>query len=164
MLEFLQWLQLTGWATALRSSHYVYPLVLWLHVIGIGMFGGAILVTDLRLLGMILRNTSAASVISSLRPVKHIGMTLVAICGISMFASKAEEYYYNVFFHIKVGLFLLVILHAFAFRSSVYRAAEPGKNARLAAIVSIILWVCLIIAGRAIGYVEAPFDKIHASI
>ena len=55
MLEFAQWIQSTGWATYLRISGFVYPAILSTHLTGIALFGGAILATDLRLLGVVLQ-------------------------------------------------------------------------------------------------------------
>ena len=51
LLSFAQWIQFTGFFTALRGSAYVYPIVMSLHMVGIAFFGGMVLMTDLRLLG-----------------------------------------------------------------------------------------------------------------
>ena len=92
-------IQFTGWATYLRSSAYTYPIVLSTHLTGIALFGGAILVTDLRLLGAVLRNQPVADVVDQLRWPKRIGFLIVATCGFLLASAKAEEYYYNVFLH-----------------------------------------------------------------
>ena len=52
LLSFAQWIQLTGFFTALRGSAYVYPIVMSLHMVGIAFFGGMVLMTDMRLLGL----------------------------------------------------------------------------------------------------------------
>jgi hypothetical protein len=39
----------------------------------------------------------------------------------------------------------------------------PGR-AKLAAALSLILWTGMVIAGRGIGYIEPPLDKIHAKV
>ena len=46
LLAFAQWVQTTGWATALRGSWYVYPIILSLHLSGIAVFGAMILTVD----------------------------------------------------------------------------------------------------------------------
>jgi hypothetical protein len=88
-----------------------------------------------------------------------------------MAGSKAEEYYYNPFFRTKMTLLALVGVHALIFRRSVYRntaaldaAPRIPLQAKLAASLSLILWTGLVIAGRGIGYIEPPFDKIHARL
>ena len=58
LLSFAQWIQLTGFFTALRGSAYVYPIVMSLHMVGIAFFGGMVLMTDMRLLGWAMRKRS----------------------------------------------------------------------------------------------------------
>src|SRR5438477_6000525 len=166
VLEFAQWIQSTDWASTLRASAYLYPAVLSTHLAGIALFGGAILVTDLRLLGVVLRGTSVSDVVNQLRWPKRIGFLIVATCGFLLASSKAEEYYYNTFFRIKLTLLVLVAVHALAFRGSVYNNAAaldqarriPGK-AKLAAALSLLLWTSIACVGRGIGYIEPPLDK-----
>lgn len=171
LLSFVQWLQATGFFTALRGSADVYPIVLSLHMLGIAFFGGMILMTDLRLLGWAMRNRSISDVVDRLRVPKRWGLLLIATCGILMFGSKAEEYYYNVFFRVKLMLFALLVVHALAFYRGVYadpaaldRSPHVPANAKIAAALSILLWASVACCGRGIGYIEPPLDKIHAQI
>ena len=166
------WVQSTPFFTELRLSSYVYPAVLSGHVTGIALGGGMILASDLRLLGIAFRQRPVGDIIDRLRIPKRIAFVLVASCGLLMLGSKAEEYYFNVFFRTKLLLLALVAVHALAFRRGVYgNCAEldrtlfgtgrlPAK-ARLAGSFSLLLWLGLVIAGRGIGYIDAPLD-IHA--
>jgi hypothetical protein len=171
ILDFAQWIQSTGWATYLRTSVYSYPTILSSHLAGIGMFAGAILVTDLRLLGVALRNHPVSEVIDRLRWPKRVGFLIVATCGLLLAGSKAEEYYYNSFFRAKLALLVLVAVHALVFRGSVYKNATaldgakrmPG-TAKLAAALSLLLWISIACVGRGIGYIEPPLDKLHAGV
>ena len=171
LLSFAQWIQFTTLFTALRGSANVYPIVLSLHMIGIAFFGGMILMTDLRLLGLALRKRSIAEVINQFRMPKRWGLLLTATCGILMAGSKAEEYYYNAFFRTKLILFALVIVQEIVFYRSIYadpavldRAPSIPGNAKLAAAISMLLWASIACCGRGIGYIEPPLDKIHAQI
>ncbi|MCU1334803.1 MAG: putative rane protein [Bryobacterales bacterium] len=169
VLEFAQWIQNTEWATTIRMSAYLYPTILSTHLTGIALFGGAILITDLRLLGAIMRNQPVSDVVNQLRVPKRIGFLIVATCGFLLASSKAEEYYYNAFFRTKLTLLVLVAVHALVFRSGVYNNTAaldqakrmPGK-ATLAAALSLVLWISIACAGRGIGYIEPPLDKLHA--
>ena len=170
-LEFAQWLQGTGWATYIRMSAYLYPTILSSHLTGIALFAGAILTTDLRLLGVVLRNQPVADVVDQLRWPKRIGFLIVATCGVLLASAKAEEYYYNIFFRMKLTLFVLVLVHALVFRGGVYNNAAaldqaprmPGK-AKLAAALSLLLWLSIACVGRGIGYIEPPLEKLHAAL
>ena len=127
--------------------------------------------TDLRLLGVVLRDQPVSDVVNQLRWPKRIGFLIVATCGSLLASSKAEEYYYNIFFRIKLTLFVLVAVHALAFHGSVYNNPAaldqakrmPGK-AKLAAALSLLLWISIACVGRGIGYIEPPLDKLHAAL
>jgi hypothetical protein len=171
LLSFAQWIQFTTVFTALRGSANVYPIVMSLHMVGIALFGGMILLTDLRLLGWAMRKRSIADVLEQLRVPKRWGLVLTATCGILMAGSKAEEYYYNAFFRTKLILFALVLVQELVFYRSVYanpaaldRAPGVPANAKLAAALSLFLWTSIACCGRGIGYIEPPLDKIHAQI
>jgi hypothetical protein len=122
-----------------------------------------IVATDLRLLGWGLRASSIADVIGGLRWPKRIGFLLAATCGFLLFSSKAEEYYYNAYFRIKIFLLILVAVHALVFRRSVYgnpagldgATALPAR-AKLAAALSLLLWLGILCCGRYIGYLPTP--------
>ena len=169
-LSFAQWIQATDFFTYLRGSAYAYPIVLGLHMVTLAMFGGMILMTDLRLLGMAMRSRSVSDVMDQLRMTKRWGLVIMITLGILLAGCKAEEYYYNIFFRLKLMMFALLIIHAVAFRRSVYqRAAEIDKagfipgNAKLAAALSLVLWIATACMGRGIGYIDPPFG-IHASL
>jgi uncharacterized membrane protein len=171
ILSFAQFIQNTAFFTELRGSGYVYPIILSLHMVAIALFGGMILMTDMRLLGWGMRGYSVSDVVDQFRASKRIGFLLIVTCGILMACCKAEEYYYNRWFHLKLGLLVLVGLHALIFRGSVYRkaaaldpAAPPPAGAKLAAVVSLLLWTGIACAGRGIGYIEPPLEKIHAAL
>jgi len=168
LLSFAQWVQFTGLFTALRQSHQAYPIVLTLHMTGLAMFGAMVLVTDLRLLGVFMRNIPVSEVVNQLRVPKRVGLVFIATCGILLAGSKAEEYYYNAFFRTKLILFALLVVHALVFRrvyadpSKLDTARETPLSAKLAGSLSLLLWTCVLIAGRGIGYIDPNLDLIHA--
>ena len=154
--------------TELRGSGIVYPTVLSLHMVALAFFGAMILITDLRLLGYGLKTYPVAKLIDKLRTLKYVGFTIMIICGLLLFGSKAEEYYYNIFFRYKMLILALILIHGAIFRSSVYRngaaldASGITGQAKLAASLSLILWISIAICGRGIGYVEPNLSILHA--
>lgn len=164
ILELFRWIQDTAPMTAFRESALVYPIVMTGHLTGMALFGGMIAITDLRLLGWAMRSTSIQDVVEQLRLWKRIGFVLVVGCGAMLLGSKAELYYYNPFYWTKMALLMLVGVHAFVFRS-VYRNPAaldsapkvPGK-AKLAACLSLLIWIGLVTAGRSIAYWDVPED------
>jgi uncharacterized membrane protein len=162
ILEIFQWVQSTSLASSLRGSALVYPIVMSGHLTGMGLFGGMIAITDARLLGLAMRKYPIADIVNQLRVWKRIGGVLVITCGALLLASKAEFYYYNPFYWTKMALLLLVGVHAFVFRSvysnpeALDAAAKIPTKAKVAACISLLLWICLVTAGRSIGYYDLP--------
>lgn len=166
-----QYLQSADIATALRESQLMYPIVMFGHLAGMGLFGGMILMTDLRLLGIGMKSFTITETVKALRPWKHLGITLVATCGFFLAWAKAERYLGNPYFQIKLTLLFLIICHSIFFRKSVYRNTEeldklpqvPGK-AKAAAILSIVMWIGVVAAGRWIAYYEPPKSDTTATV
>jgi hypothetical protein len=170
LLSLTQWIENLGPFAALRAASYPYPIVLALHLTAISLFAGTILLTDLRLLGWALRDCPVAEVVERLRWPKRIGFVAAATVGLFLFCSKAEEYYYNVFFRTKLTLFALIAIHAMVFHGVYGRPAELDRaphmpaRAKVAASLSVLLWLSIIGAGRAIGYVPARFGLHYSKI
>jgi len=83
--------------------------------------------------------------------------------------SEAGKYYGNPYFWTKMALLELLIVHSLVFRRSVYRntaqldrAEVMPSQAKLAAALSLILWIGVVTAGRMIGYYEGPVPLADA--
>ncbi len=169
IMQFAIWIENLALFSDIRGSGYEYPILLSLHLVGLAFFGGLILITDLRLLGWLLRDQPIASVVNALRWPKRIGFLWVATCGFLLGMSKAEGYFLNTFFQLKMTFLFLVFLHAMIFRPLVYNHPEeldrtpqiPGR-AKLAAALSLVLWIGILSFGRGIGYLNSP-SGLHYS-
>jgi hypothetical protein len=156
-------IQSIGFLTDIRESGLTYPVIMATHLCCIAAFGGMILMTDLRLLGLALKNYSMADVVNALRMWKRIGFVIMVTCGVLLGSSEAVKYSINPFFWAKMTLLALVGVHALIFRPSVYnhpeeldRAPEIPRVAKVAASLSLVLWAGLVVMGRLIGYYEPP--------
>ena len=152
-------IQELGPMIALRESTLMYPVVMSTHLACIAAFGGMILMTDLRLLGVALRDYTVTEVVKGLRPWKHAGLTLMLAAGLALGTSEADKYYPNGFFWTKMTLLGLTGVHALVFRRSVYhnteeldRAPALPTAAKVAAITSMLLWASIATFGRLIAY------------
>jgi Family of unknown function (DUF6644) len=171
LFPLFHWLHYTEFATAIRESELVYPIVLTLHLASIAVFGGMILMTDLRLLGITMKSRPIAEVVASWRITKRVGFVIMVTCGILLGSAKAELYYPNPFFWTKMTLLALVGVHALVFRGNVYKkAAEfdqmprvPGR-AKAAAVLSLLLWSGLVCMGRWIAYWEPKKEQAASHV
>lgn len=152
--------------TFIRESGLEYPIIMSTHLTCIAIFGGLIVITDLRLLGWAFQDKPVADVVNGLRWWKRVGFVIMVSMGFMLFGSKATEYYPNPFFWAKMSCLVLVLIHAIIFRPSVYNHPEildalpviPGR-AKTAGALSLIIWTALLCNGRLIGYWEPPQQK-----
>jgi hypothetical protein len=168
ILSFFQWLQSTDFMTFIRESGLTYPVIMSTHLTCIAVFGGMIVITDLRMLGVILQERPIADVVNGLRWWKRLGFVIMASMGIMLAGSKAVDYYPNPYFWTKMSLLALIAIHALIFRPGVYNHPEEldaspviPSRAKAAAALSLVLWTSVVCAGRLIGYYEPPSQKGH---
>jgi hypothetical protein len=159
LLSFCQWLESTRPAAALRDSVWVFNLTETAHTLGIVFVAGSIMLLDLRLLGLGLKRESVSEVVSRTVPRTLWGFGLMVITGSCLFSAEAVKLYHSPAFRIKLLLLSLAGLNALVFHLTVYRHAADWDlsptappRARFAGLLSLILWMCIIAAGRAIAY------------
>jgi hypothetical protein len=163
--EISHQIQSVEFLTYIRESGYTYPMILSTHLATIAVFGGMILMTDLRILGFAMREVPVSEVYGQLRRWKQVGFVIMVTMGLLLATSEMDKYYGNPYFQMKICLLLLVAVHAIVFRKSVYgdtealdRAPQMPTVARVAAISSLVLWIGIASCGRWIAYYE-PKDK-----
>ena len=168
--QISQAIQNTAYFTALRESGLPYPIILSSHLATIAVFGGLILMTDLRLLGVAMTNIPASVVVARTRPWKIAGLLIMLTLGVHLGGAKLHDYYNNPYFLLKMTLLLMVAVHAFAFRRSVYRNPEALDDpkglppaAKVAAVLSMVIWLGILSCGRWIAYWEPPESKPPAA-
>jgi hypothetical protein len=158
-MPIAQSIQSIGFLATFSESVLAYPIVLSIHLACIALFGGMILATDLRLLGLTFKSLTITDVVTSLRPWKRVGGTIMIAMGLLLAASEAEKYALNPFFWTKMIILGLIGVHALIFRPIVYSKTEeldlalviPTK-AKVAAILSLVLWTTMFVMGRLIAY------------
>ena len=108
LASFAQWLAHRDWAEDLSGSPNAFPIILATHLTCIAIFGGMILMTDLRLLGWVLPGIPVSDFVQKLRPIKWVGFVIMVSCGASLAGSEANKYYINPFFWMKISLLALI--------------------------------------------------------
>jgi hypothetical protein len=162
-LSIAESIQSIGFLTDFRESEYVYPVVMTTHLACIAFFGGMILMTDLRLLGLAMTDRSLGEVVAKFRIWKRIGFCIMVTMGALLASSEAVKYAPNPFFWAKMTCLALVGVHALIFRPLVYNNTEKidrsptmPLQAKLAGALSLLLWFSVLSFGRLIGYYEGP--------
>ncbi len=152
-------IQSIGFLTAFSESVLAYPIVLSIHLTCIALFGGMILMTNLRLLGLNFTGLTITEMVTSLRPWKRLGVIVMIATGLLLATSEAEKYAPNPIFWTKMIILGLIGVHAVVFRPIVYSRTEEldrspviPRQVKVAAILSLVLWTAMFTMGRLIAY------------
>ena len=150
-----EWFEATAVGTAVRESLWLFPVIECVHLLALSLLGGAVLLVDLRLLGLGLRSQPTAVLAGHARPWLLAGWGMMIATGVPMFLSEAIKCFYSPPFWYKMSFLVLATLYTFTWRRRV--AARPddetGALARgLTAVVSMGLWLAVGFAGRWIAF------------
>jgi len=154
-----EWVHELPSAIALRESTYGFTILLTSHVVSMCLFAGLVVMMDLRLAGIGNGRTPLSQVQKRLFPWQMFGLALSSISGLLLFYSQPMRYYGKVFFWVKVVMMVLAGANALAFHLTTYRSvadwdadAVPPFAARLAGILSLVLWAGVVAFGRLTAY------------
>jgi uncharacterized membrane protein YhdT len=140
---------------AIQSSVWLFPVIESIHLVGLGVIAGSVLIVDLRLLGLGLRSQSAEQVAEQARPWMLGSLALMIASGGLLFLSEATKCYYSFPFWFKMCSLLLAILFTLTVKTRLIRTGVDRKQPMLgkaAAIVSLGLWFGVAWGGRWIGF------------
>jgi hypothetical protein len=153
VLAFFQWCYQTALGEGIRESTWLFPVIEAFHLIGLGVTAGAVLLVDLRLLGVGLSKQPVAQLASAAQPWLVGSLALMLSTGIPLFLSEATKCYYSFPFWVKMTSLLLAVLFAFTIRRRVAATALPRPLVdRATALTSLVLWFGVAWGGRWIGF------------
>ena len=147
-------LQHAEWVTTLATSRPLFGLVLVVHYSAVFLCIGTIVLLDARILGVAARNQTLSALAEQLRLLTWIGLGSVAVSGFLLFATEAGDYAAVTPFRIKMLIIGMAVISALAIEWNVPkwdRAPAVPVTARLAAVISIVLWL-----GAMLVSVEIP--------
>jgi hypothetical protein len=129
----------------------LFPVIQSVHLIGLTMLVGTIVLVDLRLLGIGTQSHKVADLASGFAPWTRAGLLTVLVTGPLMLYSDLPRYLSNPAFLLKMALLgVALVVHFTIHRRVVSNSANP----KLTAVLSLVLWSSVVLAGRAI----ADFD------
>src|SRR5215471_17827825 len=153
IIPILEKIESTDLSTAIREGGLPYPIIGGIHLLGIALFGGMVLITNLRLLGWGMERWRVSELIQQLRAWKWAGFTVVTVTGLLLAWAEPIKLYRSPSFWIKMVLFVLMGAHALVFRRDIYLSTVAldkrlTAKAKFAAVLSMILWAGLVVSGR----------------
>jgi len=154
LLDLFRWLRHTSLSLQIQHSTWDFAVIEMFHLLGLALLGGAMLIVDLRLLGIGLRRLPAAQVARQLLPVLLVGLGTMLVSGALMVTAYPLKYYFNPWFRWKMLFLAFAVVVYFLLHRRIVRSHESLPTpavSKLAALLSLTLWLCVGLAGRAIG-------------
>ncbi len=154
LLPYFEWVEATTLGHTIRQSLWLFPVIEAVHLLGLSVLGGSVLIVDLRMLGAGLHNHAIPQIARDARPWFVGALVVMLLTGWALFSSEAIKCYYNFSFWVKMTTLPIAIVFVFFVRDRV--AAGAGMNAttltRVVGFLSIAMWFTVAAAGRWIGF------------
>ena len=145
----------------MRTTNPAMQVVEATHVLAAVMVFGTVLIVDLRLLGLLDSPRAFTRVSRETLPLTWIAFALAVITGSLMFTTSAPTYFGNTAFQWKALALLAAGLNMALFQLVTARgiaswdvSASPPRAARVAGLISILLWAAVVLLGRWIGFTK----------
>ena len=145
-----EWLENTSVALWVGESLWAYPFMLSLHVIGLAIVVGILSMLDLRLLGS-FKGIRTESFLPLLK-FAWIGFLINATSGVFLFTSQATTFVQSKPFLIKIACIFVGAILTKVIQNKLSKSASDGSMKGIA-VVSLLLWLVAITAGRLTAYI-----------
>jgi len=154
LLPFFQWCDQTWLGETIRASRLYFPIIETFHLLALTVLFGAVIVLNLRLCRLIMRNQPTQQVAKDLAPWAWWSLVVILVSGIMLFLSEAMKCYASKPFQVKMVFLFAAIIYHFSVHRGVTRSdREPriGWGVIIGSF-SVLLWLGVGLGGRAIGF------------
>jgi uncharacterized membrane protein len=147
-MPFFEWMEAQA---VYAGSPYIGPVVNLVHLLSMVLFMGALLIVDLRLLGVGVTSQSLARLARDARPWLLVGLAGIVITGIPQMMERATDQYETSTFWLKMYLILFGLVWTFTVRRAAVRTDDPhGAWPKVVGLVSVLVWAAVASLARLI--------------
>ena len=153
-------IQSSAVAEWMRETNPAMQIVESTHVLAAVLVLGTVLIADLRLLGLADSRRAFSRVGTETLRLTWVAFALSVVTGSLMFTTSAHTYFGNWAFQLKAFALLAAGLNMALFQLLTARGlaawdrGEPPRAARVAGILSLLLWAAVVLLGRWIGFTK----------
>ena len=155
LLPFFQWCETVWLGRFVVESNWLFPVIESVHLLALALLGGAVLVVDMRLIGLGLRGREIKEIAREARPYMNLALVMMVATGVPLFLSEPTKCYYSQAFWVKMWTLAIALVFTYTIRTKTTRMAYVRNTARrqvLVGALSIALWFTVASAGRWIGF------------
>ena len=153
LLGVFEWCEASWLGQFVRTSIWMFPVIEASHLLGLASLGGAVLMVDLRMLGLALRDQPVAALAHGAQRWLRWSIGYMLASGFLLFMSEAVKCYHNPAFWVKILTLPFAIAFTLLVRQPAAMRATEGATVRTRAVAlaSIALWLTVAAGGRWIG-------------
>ena len=152
-MPLFRWWGETAVGNTIRSSSVLIAVTQSVHLLGLTLLIGTLLMVNLNLVGLGFRRRPTSQIARELAPWTLAGLAAMLISGPLILSSETLKAYESSFFWMKMGLLLAAILFHFTVFRRIGAATPPASATRrwMVAAVSLGLWLGVALAGKMVG-------------
>lgn len=157
--NFCSWLEQTPLSMTIQTNTWIVPAVQTVHILAIAAVLSSILMIDLRLLGVRGRDQPLARVSERFRPVIWWTLPILLATGMVLIIGEPIRSLLNPVFQLKMVLLITAIIVTLSYqvplgRDPLFWELTSGRRGavRIIAVLSLLLWMSIVFAGRWIAY------------
>ena len=155
LLPFFKWVNDTWVSKVINDSTWLFPAIEGVHIAALALLLGTILVMNLRLMGVMMRERPRLTLARELEAWTLCSLIVILVTGVMLFVSEAVRSFHSGPFRIKIVLLVVAVLFHYTISKKLMRDDEQQHSAALckaAGAIAIALWMGIGFAGRAIGF------------
>ena len=154
-MSFFKWVNGSWMSQTINDSIWLFPAIEGVHLVALALLFGAILVLNLRLMGIMMRERPLPQLFSELQPWTLCSLIVILVSGVLLFMSEAMKAFHSTPFRIKIVLLVAAIVFHYTISWKLMRRDDPQFSPAInkaAGGIAIALWLGVGFAGRAIGF------------
>ncbi len=160
MKEFAEWLSTTAPSVFIKTQQaWLIPSIQSIHILAIGVAIGSVFLICLRVLGVAAMDQSVRQVNRRFFPWLHAAMWVLLASGTLMIIGEPTRELISFSFWVKMTLLAIGLGTAILFTSAVRNhetqwdeALTKRGSVKAMAVVTLVVWLCVIVCGRLIAY------------
>lgn len=151
--ELFEMAEDTWIGAAIRESLWLFPVIEAVHLLGLALLGGSVLMMVLRLMGLGLAGQPVQQVLRQTAPWFNGALAVMFATGIPLFLSEAIKCYYNDSFWVKMTGLGIGIVYVYLIQNPLIMRGVVGPVLqKCMGVLLLVIWVTVAAAGRWIGF------------
>jgi hypothetical protein len=151
---FFEWCDDTFLGKWVRGGTWEFPIIETIHILALAILIGCVTVVSLRLMGVLMKGWTVVELNREIGPYLNWSLAIILVSGTLLYLSEAIKAFENPAFWVKVYLLIAALIFQFTVVRSTAQAKEvPPMKGKIVGLTSLLLWVGIGWAGRAIGFV-----------